>query len=361
MAASNWGTDCRLDESLFACACEFDFFQAVRLLTLLRNQSPAGVSGPSANVVRFRAHNSLSFPASSVASIESSNGDPPSMDVTFLGMTGPQGALPAAYTELAIDRACFGDRSFAEFLDLFNHRLIQLFYESWKKHHFVIGYEEARRIPDGTKVLEDRPDEFTHSLFDLIGMGTPRLRGEMPVADLGLLHYVGLLAQRPHSADALRAFLHDYFQVPVSVEQFLGRWHCLDADELCALASGESNSLLGGGAVAGDAVWSRQALVRIVFGPLTAEQFRLFLPDGHGFEQAVALIRWFLGSTLDFEIQATLRREEVPFCRLGDEPEDARLGWTAWLKSEPWWFTPTDAVFHEEDAVIQEQQASPEK
>ena len=132
MAASNWGTDCRLDESLFASACEFDFFQAVRVLTLLRNQPRTALRGPSAEIVRFRAHNSLSFPASSIACIESSNGDPPFMDITFLGMTGPQGALPAAYTELAIDRACFGDRSFAEFLDLFNHRLIQLFYESWK-------------------------------------------------------------------------------------------------------------------------------------------------------------------------------------------------------------------------------------
>ena len=32
MAASNWGTDSRLAESLYASACEFDFFQAVRLL-----------------------------------------------------------------------------------------------------------------------------------------------------------------------------------------------------------------------------------------------------------------------------------------------------------------------------------------
>jgi type VI secretion system protein ImpH len=354
MAASNWGTDCRLDESLFASACEFDFFQAVRLLTLLRNQPRTGVSGPSADIVRFRSHNSLSFPASSVACIENNKSDPPSMGVTFLGMTGPQGALPNAYTELAIDRICIGDHSFADFLDLFNHRLIQLFYEAWKKYHFVIGYEEARQIPDKGDVVQERTDEFTECLFGLIGLGTPNLRGKMPVADLGLLHYLGLLAQRPHSADALRAFLHDYFEVPVSVEQLLEKWHFLDTDELCTLGSGDTNSLLGGGAVAGDAVWTRQALVRIVFGPLTAEQFRLFLPDGKSFAQAVALIRWFLGSSLDFEIQATLRREEVPFCRLGEGPEDARLGWSAWLKTESFWFPPTDAVFREEDAVIQE-------
>ena len=329
MAASNWGTNCRLDESLFADPCEFDFFQAVRLLTLMREDSRPRSLGASSDVVRFRAHNSLAFPASAVASLEQESGAPPQMAVTFLGMTGPHGTLPVAYTEIAIDRECFGDRSLADFFDIFNHRLIELFFESWKKHRFVIGYEIARRNPQSTL------DGFTACLFDVIGMGTPGLQGRLPVPDLGLLHYAGLLAQRPHSGDALRAFLHDYFDVPVTVEQFVGQWHGLEPDEACSLGSGEPSSELGAGAVAGDAVWSRQALVRVVFGPLHADQFRKFLPDGETFAEAVALIRWFLGSALDFEIQATLLREEVAPCQLGEDSAPARLGWSAWLRTEP--------------------------
>ncbi len=72
-------------------------------------------------------------------------------------------------------------------------------------------------------------------MFDLVGMGTAGLQGRMPIADLGLLHYAGLLAQRPHSADALRALLHDYFGVEVKVEQLLGKWHVLESDESCCL------------------------------------------------------------------------------------------------------------------------------
>lgn len=344
MAASNWGTDCRLDESLFASACEFDFFQAVRLLTLLHEERHPGASSVPPDVVRFRAHNSLAFPASAIASLENEDGGPPCMAVTFLGMTGPKGALPVAYTEIAIDRECFGDRSFAEFLDIFNHRLIRLFFEAWKKHHFVIGYEQPRR--------DLGPDAFTSYLFDLIGMGTGGLRGHLPIADMGLLPYAGLLAQRPHSADALRALLHDYFKVSVRIEQLLGKWHRLEPDELCSLGSPEPSSQLGGGSIAGDAVWSRQALVRIVLGPLTAREFRSFLPNGESFGPAAALIRWFLGSTLEFEIQPTLRSDEVPPCRLGDETSDgSRLGWSAWLKTEPFWHDATDAVFGEDDGV----------
>jgi len=343
MAAANWGTDCRLDESLFAVPCEFDFFQAVRLLILMSGEDQTAPR-PLSNIVRFCAHNSLDFPASAIAGLTRGNGGAPQMEVTFLGLTGPQGALPAAYTDIAIDRECFGDRSFADFFDVFNHRLIELFFQAWQKHHFVIGYEQARQRKAGY-------DEFTGCLFDLIGMGTIGLQRRMPVPDLGLLHYAGLLAQRPHSAEALRAVLQDYFEVPVTVHQFVGKWHELELDETCSLGSGEPSSQLGGGAVAGDAVWSRQALVRIALGPLTAVQFRNLLPDAKGFAQAVALIRWFLGSTLEFDVQATLRREEVPPCGLGDETFNARLGWSTWLRTEPFWRDATDAVFHENEQV----------
>jgi type VI secretion system protein ImpH len=345
MAASNWGTSRRIDESLLSSASEFDFFQAVKLLTqMYGEQHPESVPA-QAEAVRFCANNSLAFPASAIARVDENPGGPPRMTVTFLGLTGSEGVLPAAYTELAIDRECFGDNSFADFLDIFNHRLIGFFYRAWEKYHFVIEYEQVLRNGSGT-------DAFTSYLFDLIGMGTPRLQGRLSVADKSLLRYAGLLSQRPHSAEALRSLLHDYFELPVSVEQLLGRWQPLDPDELCYLSSGESSSQLGGGAVAGDAVWTRQALIRIVFGPLSARQFRGFLPDGKCFAEAAALVRWFVGGALDFEIQPTLQGNEVPPCQLGDEASSGpRLGWSAWVRTESFATAATDAIFREEELV----------
>jgi type VI secretion system protein ImpH len=333
---------------LFTAGCEFDFFQAVRLLALMKAERHPERALSTADVVRFRTCNSLSFPASAIASIEGENGSLPQMTITFLGLTGPEGALPSAYTELVIDQACFGDRAFGDFLDIFNHRLIELFFETWKKHHFVVGYEQSLRV---SRELDD----FTGYLFDLIGLGTSELQGRLPVSDVGLLHYAGLLAQRPHSADALRAILHDYFQIPVTVEQLVGEWHTLENEELCRLGADEPTSQLGLGAVSGDAVWSRQALLRVVLGPLTGEQFRDFLPDGQGFAQASALVRLFLGNALEFALQPTLARGEVPSCKLGGlEVDGARLGWSAWLKTEPFWFDARDAIFAENEQVRQE-------
>jgi type VI secretion system protein ImpH len=350
MSASNWGTDRRVDDLLFAQGWEFDFFQAVRLLQRQHSEGQAGGDTRESEAVRFRVKNSLAFPASSIVDVEPGRVDrgkalPPQMTVTFLGLTGAEGVLPAAYTEIAVDRECFGDTSYADFLDLFNNRLIWLFYRSWEKHHFVSGYEESQ-------AGNCDQDAVTAGLFDFIGMGTPHLRGRLPVPDLSLLRYAGLLAQRPHSAECLRSLLHDYFGLPIHVEQLMCRWHTLERDELCFLGSGEENSQLGCGAVAGDSVWTRQSLVRLVFGPLTAEQFRSLLPCGERFEKVAAVTRWFVGAALDFELQPTLLGDEVPACRLGDSAADSsRLGWSTWLRTEPFPHTAADAVFAEQEIV----------
>ena len=262
MATSKWGTGDRVDKSLFTSGYEFDFFQAVRLLMQLHSERrEGGTTYRPEEMVRFSVENTLAFPASAIASIEDDlEGGPSRMKITFMGMTGPEGVLPAAYTEIAVDCAAFGDKAYADFLDLFNHRLIWLFYRAWEKHHFAIGYERSRL--DGSD-----QDAFTSYLFDLIGMGTPGLKRRMPIWDQALLRYAGLISQRPHSAETLRTLLHDYFRVPVEIEQLLGKWHSLETSELCFLGSGESNSQLGRGAVAGDAAWTRQTLVRVMFGP----------------------------------------------------------------------------------------------
>jgi type VI secretion system protein ImpH len=355
MGTSNWGTGRSVEDSLFSHANEVEFFQAVRLLTQLYGERHPGAALRQAEVVRFGALNAMSFPPSSIAGLAQENGGPPRMTVTFMGLTGPQGVLPSAYTETTVDQASFGDTSLADFLDLFNHRLIWLFYQAWEKHHFVMGYEQTRRgIP--------ARDSVTSYLFDLVGMGTEGLKGRLPFPDAGLLRYAGLLAQRPHSAEALRALLHDYFGFPIKVEQFLGKWHNLDADDLCCLGSLRPESQLGLGAVAGDAVWSRQSLVRIVFGPLSADQFQSLLPNQTCFHEATALIRWFLGPALEFEIQPTVDQKQVPPFRLGEDAFDfegrrlaeTRLGWSAWLVTEPFVQPAMDAIFNEQELVMRE-------
>jgi type VI secretion system protein ImpH len=304
----------------------FEFFQAIRLLErLFPDKSPVGgFHPPSTEVVKFLANSTLAFPASEVQSLEwPKKDDPGQMKVNFMGLTGPEGVLPLYYTSLLAERTRVGDRSAVDFFDIFNHRIISLFYLAWEKYRFSIAYER------------EGLDSFSHHLLDLIGMGTPGLQNRLPLPDGSLLYYSGLLAQRPRSAEALRNILGDYFEVPVEVEQFAGGWYPLDRSTQTALEGGLSESeQLGFGAVVGDEVWDQTARVRVRIGPLSLEQYLNFLPQGSAFESLRALTRLFSNGEFDFEINLILDRRDVPACVLGAEGEQApQLGWHTYIKT----------------------------
>jgi len=304
----------------------FEFFQAVRLLErFLPNKVGVGeFAPPSAEVVRFQANSTLSFPASEIQALSRTEKGPVKMRVNFMGLTGPEGVLPLNYTAFLAERARAGDSSAGDFFDIFNHRIISFFFRAWEKYRFWIAHERGDR------------DQFSHHLLDLIGLGTPGLQDRQAVPDESLLYYSGLLAQHPRSAAALEQILSDYFDVPVEVEQFAGGWYRLDTNTQCCLEGRSRYSeQLGMGAVVGDEVWDQTARVRVKIGPLSLDQYKEFLPTGSAFEPLCALTRFFSNDEFDFEIQLVLKRHEVPRCELGAEGENApALGWTTWGKTQ---------------------------
>ena len=95
-----------LKERLEKEACTFEFFQAVRLLErLLPDRAPIGrYAQPRNEVVRFKTHTGLEFPASDIQGIEFPENGIPRVVVNFMGLTGPAGILPLYYTELVRER-----------------------------------------------------------------------------------------------------------------------------------------------------------------------------------------------------------------------------------------------------------------
>ena len=330
MAATVRRTDPSLRDVLARDPWNFSFFQAVRLLAWMYPEARvvSAFQQPHGEIVRFQAHQSMLFPASEIQHLETSADGVVHMTVNFMGLTGPKGVLPEHYTEYLIGRSYVGDRTAATFFDIFNHRLLSLFYLAWEKHHFPIAFEREHLHPE-------LPQRFTQYLFDLIGMGTPGLRDRSALPDEVLLSYGGLIAQRPHSSLALAGLLMDYFQSPIEIRQFVGEWQQLDTDSLSYLDGGGIHGQLGLGAVAGDQVWNPQARFRIRVGALGWKRYNQFLPGGSAFGSLVAVTRFFVNQALDFEVQLLLRAAEVPFCDLEGEPGSPRLGLSSWLKTGP--------------------------
>jgi type VI secretion system protein ImpH len=360
-------------ERLFAEGYAFDFFQAVRILGRLDpSRRPVGQAGPPRDeVVRFRALTSLTFPPSAIDEIQPPTRDlsTPIMTVTFFGLTGPSGILPRHYTEHLIrqEREAKGKEKYAfrAWLDLFNHRLISLFYRAWEKYRFYLAYERGA-------YAQPEPDPFTGALFSIVGLGMASLRDRLRIAcrqeeggrphervlaridDLALLYYGGLLSQRPHSAVGLQAILEDFFDLPVQVQQFHGRWLEFDSGGQSRL--GEANCGLGVDLTAGERVYDVQSKIRLRVGPLARTRFDALLPDRAPVPERKALFllvqlaRLYLGPELDFDVQVVLRKADVPPCRMklgaGFGPH---LGWNTWLCTHIVEQDADDAVFEGEE------------
>jgi type VI secretion system protein ImpH len=318
----------RVTKLLHTVPQEFNFFQAVRLLErILPGTEPVGTWAPSSReVARFKANPAMAFPASRIQNIEWGETGPPAVIINFMGLTGPSGVLPIYYSWLVLERQRAKDHGIRSFLDLFNHRMISLFYAAWEKYRFTVAYERNER------------DRFSHHLLDLIGLGTPGLENRQgQLKDDSLIFYCGLLGLHPRASISLRNILADYFDIPVEIEQFVGAWHKLDRETQCLFDKANTYSeQLGVGTIVGDEIWDQQSGVRLRFGPLPLDRYLDFLPNGTAYEPLKTLTRFYCGGEMDFEVQLVLQREAVPPCDLGSTTEAApQLGWTSWAITKP--------------------------
>ena len=378
MAISSGRTDPPLDRLLHDEPFRFDFFEAVRLLSRLApTRKSVGDEGPAnSEIVRYSSYVSLSFPPSQIYDLLPGKApdDPPRMVVAFMGLIGPSGALPRYYTELVLERARRKDFTLRDFFDLFNHRVISLFYRAWEKYRVILGYERAhirsqqsrQRGPELLRefVTVERPriDRFSQSLLDLCGLGSPALRysaavrhelePRRAVADETLRFYAGLLAQRHRSAIGLETMLCGYFDTRVAVQQFRGQWLTLAAENQSCFAEGGvgGNMQLGVDTVVGERVWDAQSKFRVKLGPLRYRQFQDFLPSGTAYRPLEHLTRLYVGQQFDFDVQLVLQAPEVPRCVLTiDSTRCVRLGWDTWLHSRDFTRDVADAVFSAQD------------
>jgi len=314
-----------LEAALRSDARSFSFFRAVRALEQVRpdrHQVGADVD-PADEVVHFSANPSLAFPSSEIEALDIPTDGPARMVVNFMGLIGPQGVLPHQYTLTVMERLRLKDETLRDFLDIFQHRALSLFYRAWEKNRFAVQWERNQNDP------------LSEHLLDLVGMGLETVRERSSVPPSSLASFAGLMAPEPRGALALEELIEEYFDVPCAVEQFVGGWYKLERRDLCELGDedGQANRL-GYGAVAGDEVWDAQARVRVRLGPLARARFDSFLPTGGAHETLRNILRFFAHDRVEYEVQLVLNRDEVPGFVLGEEPGQP-LGWSTWIRTRP--------------------------
>lgn len=326
---------------------QFDFYSAVRRLQCARPDLPeVGRSRRvSEDAVRFGQEPSTSFATSTLGGLKHTPGAAaPRLFVNFMGLLGPNGALPIHLADYARQRERnHKDPTFARFLDVFNHRMVSLFFRAWALNQPPVLYE---RTPEGEH------DPFSIQIASMFGLGQGSLRDRDAVPDESKLYFSGRLAcQSPHP-EGLLAIMREYYKVPAMMEEFSGRWAMLPDQYQCRLGKSRESSSLGGSGegggggmcAMGSRFWDCQGQFRIVIGPMSLSDYKRFLPmdkvkgssstpdDGRSMRRLQAWVLNYLGFEYSYQVQLVLAKGEAPACKMTRDPATGvRLGWTTWL------------------------------
>ena len=287
--------------------------------------------------IQFCQEVSLGFaPSTMQRFVKSVKAAKPRLMVNFMGLLGAQGPMPLHITDYIHNRELnHDDPTLARFLDMFNHRMICLFYRAWAVNRQTVSH--------------DRPaeDRFATYIGSLIGIGRGSLSNRDAVPDVAKLHYAGHLACQTRHAEGLRNILENYFGVKTQINEFIGQWISLPDVYACRLGESPDNATIGINAVVGSRVWDCQHKFHIVMGPMKLADYERMLPGTKGFATLKAWLRNYVGDHLSWALNLVLEAAEVPTVRLG---EAGRLGWTAWIKSRPFERDVDDLVIESEAA-----------
>lgn len=360
-------------ERLLADASDFEFFQAVRLLeraALMAGDPAAGTPAagspaagspaslglittpqplarfapPEREYLRFGNQLSLGFPGASIESVErTAQENRYRMLVNFFGLTGATGVLPFHYSELIFQRLKLKDRALKNFLDMFQHRSLSLFFQAGVRNRLPIAYERHK-----VQKLPGR-DSHTQALLSLIGLGTAQIDAGLPIPAEGLLFFSGFLAQKTRPAINLKPMLSHFLGVPVQVDELVGQWQPLIDDVRLRLPSKNNpsgqNARLGRSAILGQKGWFAQGKLRIVAGPLTARQFKDFAPGTQTLNKLHELSSLYVGAENEIEYRLKTTRDQLPGRVQLNRKEPPVLGWDTWFgcrtRQQP---SPADTV-----------------
>jgi type VI secretion system protein ImpH len=250
----------------------------------------------------------------------------------FLGMFGPQGALPLTTTDEAYQWLRARDDAFPRFVDIVQSRFLQLFFRAWS---------DARPIAQNDRPLEDRFRDYVGSV---IGLGAAWFKNRDSVHDFVKLEYAGLNGARVKSASRLRFYLTGLVGSRVEIDEFVGVWLTLDESERSRL--GQAQSGLGTDLMLGASAFTVSDKFRIRVYTRNFAHYEQFLPGGPLADQIADAVYAYVGDEFDWDLELAIPAGEVRAARVG---LGARLGWTGWMA--PNWSNTdqtwrADARFH---------------
>ncbi|TBW36602.1 type VI secretion system baseplate subunit TssG [Siculibacillus lacustris] len=303
-------------EGLRAEPWRHDFFTTLRRLERSRPEQPriGHAATRREDYAKLGQNPFFEFPASNLEQATDLGDGRWRILVKFLGLLGPQGALPLTTNEEAKVWLDARDDSFVRFLDLFNHRPLQLFYRAWA---------DSRPIAQHERPAEDR---FAAYIGSTIGLGTAIYRDLDTVPDAQKLAHAGLAGPAAKSAVRLEQLFLGVLGLRAEVEEFVGSRLPVEPEDRTRI--GGANAGLGSDVMLGATFFSVSDKIRIRLHVADLAEYEKVLPVGALAEPIADLVYFYLGDLLEWEVEPALPAREIRPMRLG---RAGRIGWTSWL------------------------------
>ncbi len=316
-----------------------NFYRFCQLLEQSQPDKP--VTGSTWQVkhepVRFRPHPGMGFPASEIKALETAEQPhlPPTVRVTFMGLYGTESPLPTHYID-DITQQREGYEVTADFLDIFNHRLIAQYYRIWRKYSYPASFEEGGK------------DNTSQYLLGLAGLGidgcaqniaTPasRFLALLPVMLLpgrtaeGMASLVRLLAPGTQA----KIWHHDKRRVPLKKP----------------LAMSVSQPVtLTNRPVMGHYATDVNSQVLMQLTTSDPAEVQGWLPGGDLLTDLMALLHVYPGSRFDVRLQLCVARSLLPDATMSSQPNAGavQLGRTAVMRP----LNATNTIAHPKTILI---------
>lgn len=256
----------------------------------------------------------LEFPASNIEAAEIDAAGRARLKLRFLGLLGPQGALPLSTTSEALNWLHMRDDAFARFLDILNHRFLQLFFRAWADSRPIAQHERPKA------------DRFFAYVGSVIGVGSPIYHDLDTVPDAQKLAHAGLAAPAAKSGVRLEGLIAGVLGLEAEIYEFEGSRLPLAREDLTRL--GRANNCLGRDTMLGSTFYSVQDKFKVRLRTRDYQQFTRVLPSGDYAEPLADLVTFYIGEALDWDVEIAIPSREVRPLRLG---KSGALGWTSWL------------------------------
>lgn len=325
----------KLPESLINSPRSYDWFAA--LLLIEANANPpvkriGELGRPREEIIRLGQRPSVHFSSQEIAAIDQSthqDGVPWLMQY-FFGVFGANGPLPLHLTEYAIERKKYHrDPVFTRFVDIFHHRMLSLFYRTWRLAQPTADFLD-RQEPNYRSRLQQLtglPPQCISTPTDASRQITNTQKQEFDQT------FAGLLASRTKTTNTLIRVVEHFTGANVHVQANIPSWLNKDDDQFFLL--GKSMSQLGVDSQLGRRVLSIQSQIYIEIGPLSKDQYDELLPKGLKGENTSSrdalyqLIHKIVGFSINTVIQLVVNFDHK------SELGKFRLGYDSWLgKSE---------------------------